>query len=501
MRLKAPPSLISSARPETFASRRLSSDGAAAHPWGGRCRPGDGEVVAVVAIRGAGARVAGASPTLLERLQAVIVVCVRRGLLIALGIAAIAAAPARAQGPVNSQTEIRWIDGQPVEIETHGDTFAPATTGAVAGRSAWLPGTWCGTQTSADVVGHETGRPADAKIKVVEAVPSDRAASAEVRNGIQASIAQMSAHIAAESGGRRSLRFDLGTACGERYVDIVTLRLPKTAAEYGAGACNAGPLFGDIRPLIPKAAGPRNAIIYAPTIRCGAIAGFAQAPGDSQPGPGNAANRGGYLAVTFYMEGRTALHEIGHNLGAVQLLAPHTDGGRHCWDVDDVLCYPYFDLAPQSPLRPCDAGAAPLPAFDCGKDDYFNPAPAPESYLASNWNTYNSVFMCEVAACAPAAAPPATPPEEEQAPAPAAEHQQQPEQQQEPPPAQEPDQDDPPPSSSTPSSSPAAGTPPARRPAARKPRAKAKPRCRTKKQRRTKACRKLARTKRRAARR
>ena len=424
---------------------------------------------------------------------------VRRGLLIALGIAALAGAPAWADGPENSHTEIQWIDGRSVEIETHGDTFAPGTAGAAAGRGSWLPGTWCGTETSTDVVVHESGRPTDAKIKVVEAVPSDRAPSADVRDGIQASVAQMSEHIARESGGRRSLRFDLGTACGERYVDIVTLRLPKTAAAYGAGACNTGPLFGDIRPLIPKAAGPRNAIIYAPTIQCGAIAGFAQAPGDSQPGPANAANRGGYLAVTFYMEGRTARHEIGHNLGAVQLLAPHTDGGRHCWDVDDILCYLYFDLAPQSPLRPCDAGGAPLAAFDCGKDDYFNPAPAPGSYLASNWNTYNSVFMCELAECVPAVAPPAPPEVEEQAPPPPAE-QQQPQQQEEPRPAQEPGQDGSPPAPSNPPGGPG-GSPPARTPAAKpKPKAKPRPRCRTKKQRRTKACRKLARTKRRAAR-
>jgi hypothetical protein len=436
---------------------------------------------------------------LLERVCAVIVVCVRRGLLIALGLAAIAAAPARADGPENSHTEIHWIDGRPLEIETHGDTFPPATVDAVTDRPASLPATWCGTETSTDVVAHETGRTADAKIKVVEAVPSDRAPSGDVRDGIQASVAQMIDHIAAESGGRRSLRFDLGTACGERYADIVTLRLPKTAAEYGAGACNTGPLFGDIRPLIPTAAGPRNAIIYAPTIKCGAIAGFAQAPGDSQPGPANAANRGGYLAVTFYLEGRTALHEIGHNLGAVQLLAPHTDGGRHCWDVDDVLCYPYFTFAPQSPLRPCDGRGAALAPFDCGKDDYFNPAPAAGSYLASNWNTYNSVFMCELATCVPPAPPPPAPTEEQKAPPPA--EQPQPQQSQPPP---EPGQDGASPSSSTPPSTPAKGAPdqtaPAGTPASRKPRGKAKPRCRTKKQRRTKACRKHARTKRRAAR-
>ena len=40
--------------------------------------------------------------------------------------------------------------------------------------------------------------------------------------------------------------------------------------------------------------------------------------------------------------------------------------------------------------------------FDCGRDDYFNPAPPPGSYLATHWNTYDSAFLAPCGEIAPA---------------------------------------------------------------------------------------------------
>lgn len=45
------------------------------------------------------------------------------------------------------------------------------------------------------------------------------------------------------------------------------------------------------------------------------------------------------FSVVACWRGWSLLHEIGHNLGAVQNDAPHSDGSWHCAEGRDVMCY------------------------------------------------------------------------------------------------------------------------------------------------------------------
>jgi hypothetical protein len=99
------------------------------------------------------------------------------------------------------------------------------------------------------------------------------------------------------------------------------------------------------------------------------------------------------------------LHEITHTLGAVQDSAPHSSQAGHCYDEYDVECYDdggsYFTSG-GSLTTSCSDSAHEV--YDCSLDDYFNPSPAPGSYLATHWNLFDSVFLCSAGTCGTASA-------------------------------------------------------------------------------------------------
>jgi hypothetical protein len=147
---------------------------------------------------------------------------------------------------------------------------------------------------------------------------------------------------------------------------------------------------------------PHIKVIYAYASDVGdrfALFGYLQAGGDDFVGSEQAASQ--------YAD--QVLHEVLHTLGAVQPSAPHFSGGAHCYQLYDVMCYTPRDDPPGGFLRDCELSQeAPNPGkpLDCGGDDYFSASPAPGSYLAAHWNTYNSAFLCNVARCnRPPAAP------------------------------------------------------------------------------------------------
>ena len=75
----------------------------------------------------------------------------------------------------------------------------------------------------------------------------------------------------------------------------------------------------------------------------------------------------------------------------------------HCWQGADVMCYVEDGGASHAMQYDCPRVGGAIPqAYDCGRDDYFNPAPPAGSYLATHWNVYDSAFLAPCAQIAPA---------------------------------------------------------------------------------------------------
>ncbi len=93
-----------------------------------------------------------------------------------------------------------------------------------------------------------------------------------------------------------------------------------------------------------------------------------------------------------FCRGRTLLHELGHNLGALQKVAPNAFDGAHCNDDDnDVMCY--------TSDAQYDSGSA---QFDYGHNDYWDPAAVPNggSVKLGWWATNLSSWICPTSGCA-----------------------------------------------------------------------------------------------------
>lgn len=128
---------------------------------------------------------------------------------------------------------------------------------------------------------------------------------------------------------------------------------------------------------------------------------------DERPTADNASNRGNVYARvdSGCWGGLTEAHELMHTFGGVQRAGPpHTTGsiagsGGHCTDEYDRMCYPDGTTLPMTYTCP----AAEENHFDCNKDDYFNSSPTipTTNYLATHWNTANSIFLVNGGVIAP----------------------------------------------------------------------------------------------------
>ena len=286
-----------------------------------------------------------------------------------------------------------------------------------------LPTTWCGDEITSDYP-NTTTKP---QFKVVYAFAADRPNRfAGWRDALQANVAIVQRFLSAQDGGTKALRIDMGTRCGPQYVDIQVVALPGARAAY---ADNFGAISNAVRNAIGASA--TAAQHDHPGRRPGRrLAGVRPRRVDhghrpaSSPARSNIHNRGGLTSVLFSRDGAAApgtarwgwwpegfLHEASHNLGAVQWGAPHSTQplGQslpqygHCFQGADVMCYAEDGGARSQMVTDCAGLPGAIPQnYDCGRDDYFNPAPAAGSYLATHWNTYDSAFLAPCGEIAPA---------------------------------------------------------------------------------------------------
>jgi hypothetical protein len=285
--------------------------------------------------------------------------------------------------------------------------LAHLTSTASPNLAQYAPTTWCGSRLTTDDSDFAAFPATQRQLKVVYAYANgqqDR--SVQWSHALQADVSNIEQYLAVQTGGARALRFDMGTECGPQYVDIQVVALPHAREYYRDDPTNFNRLAVDVAAAVGSLSGPRDVFVLADKLTDDPVWGIAQVIDDDSAGSGNESNAGGLTAIMWtnpstqpdpsdWWQPTVMLHEITHNLGGIQQSAPNHTSNWHCTDGEDVMCYP--DGSPEAAAYDdtvCQLGGAAIPqTYDCGHDDYFNPAPAPGSYLDTHWNVYRSAFM------------------------------------------------------------------------------------------------------------
>jgi hypothetical protein len=188
----------------------------------------------------------------------------------------------------------------------------------------------------------------------------------------------------ADAGTATGARVDIKVRCVEGSVEVANEVLPTAKA-----SASFSTIVSDLKAKGHTDGRVKHWVLYDDTGACG-CGGMGHIYGDDRPGAENWNNGNGapLFAVDFgYDSTRIWLHELGHNLGAVQNSAPRSTGAHHCIDGLDIMCY--ADGGPNAPNYTTTRCSAQV--FDCGKDDYFHAGPGVGSYLATHWNLGNRV--------------------------------------------------------------------------------------------------------------
>jgi hypothetical protein len=353
-------------------------------------------------------------------------VVARRSILLALaalGALALAATPASALRPYHHADPAKVFKkkaNRPFRVRARVSVFSSSFA------SNW---TACTASTTERARVPASNAP---QVKVVYAYPTDTGDQfSSYSDLIQADAKAVRDRIANEPGSQKTVRFDTGANCtsnAENYLDIQKVALPNNRAYYNSpptGVSTFKRLTDDLKAVLatPSPPGARvNYLVYADRIQKSGASGEATAfliDTKSLENPNNQGSNGDgrMFAVVYgnptavsadfdgYGDGArrvTFLHELTHTLGAVQLSAPNTSGAGHCIDELDIMCYDDGGPGTSGGMQSvCNTGFAGdfSESYDCGNDDYFNPSPTAGSFLADNWNSYDSVFLCNVSNC------------------------------------------------------------------------------------------------------
>jgi hypothetical protein len=330
-------------------------------------------------------------------------------LVLALGLAPVAGAH-HEDGEINHRDTPAELAGADI---TRALDRAQLTSRSSAALAEYPPTTWCGTpRTTEDTV--DAAFPASAaQIKVAYAYPNDLTdRSAAWSDALQANVSNIGQYLGLQSGGRRAVRFDMGTNCGTQYVDVQIVPLPHPSSYYLAlsDTLEFDAIRDDVHAALAGSSAPRDVFVVADGLSKGGLYGIGEVYDDPSfgtdvAGPGNIHNAGGLTGIMYVqanttpspsgMQPTVMLHEMTHNLGGVQLSAPHATSYAHCTDGQDVMCY--ADRNPENAVynpNVCPTASGVISqTYDCGHNDYYDPSPAPGSYLATHWNVYDSVFM------------------------------------------------------------------------------------------------------------
>jgi hypothetical protein len=184
---------------------------------------------------------------------------------------------------------------------------------------------------------------------------------------------------AAETGGTRHVRFMTDASCVPTILKVV---MTPTGDDS----------FSNTISELQAAGLDRTDRKYVVWVDSNLYCGIGNVKGDDTPGATNVNNVGPSYGRTDRgcWGGWTEAHELMHNLGGVQLSAPHSTGAWHCTDEYDRMCYRENNAVM---TYPCPQEHDNV--FDCGHDDYYTTAPVAGTYLADHWNAASSVYLSQ----------------------------------------------------------------------------------------------------------